>query len=160
MKNIKQKTSTLMIAFSLLLLSSCGISWENYDQAADGSNKKSGIEVSFNSGKKSQEVNLRTLSFNSPQRPLNFSTKVLFNFSDHESSLNGTTIEVRHTATGRRMFKGEASLFVGESFSFSIPTDLMGEGSRDYQVVQSSDNDEIVTSFSIGEDNKALYVFQ
>jgi hypothetical protein len=161
MKDIKKRTSSLlMIAVYLSLLSSCGISWENYDQAAGINDNIPGKEISFGGVDQGTQINLRSLSFNTPQRPLNFSTRIIFNFSDHQSSLKDTTVEVRHEKTGRRMFKADASSLIGESFSFSIPMDLMGDGSRDYQVIQSSGNDVIVTSLNIGADNSALYVFK
>jgi len=143
-----------------LFLSSCGIQWESNESLSDSYSDGQGKVKIDRNGSDDKQISLSALRFDAPPRPLNTNTTISFNFSEHEHSLIGSTIEVRHARTGRVMFRGDANDFIGETFSFNIPFSLMGEGAKDYQVVQSSGDDQIVTDFSIGDDNSALYVFR
>lgn len=136
MKLKKKSFLSLLLVLSLVILSSCGIGWENYEQDINGDGKPVG---KINISKNSDAIMLSKLTYDSPQLPISFKRMAKLTIDCPSNiSPNNVTLKLRHKASKTRILQGDASGMLG-TISFFIPSGLNGKSAKTYEIIQNED---------------------
>ncbi len=136
MKLKKKSFLSLLLVLSLIILSSCGIGWENYEQEINGDGKS--VEK-INISKNSNAIMLSKLTYDSPQLPINFKRMAKLTIDcPSDISPNNVTLKLRHKESKTRILQGSASNMLG-TISFFIPSGVNGKSAKTYEIIQNGD---------------------